>query len=543
MTRRPLLSQLLNMLAPDVRSSLGELQGTLHLIAHDLAAQEPLDSLGQRRIDLVANAQQRVNEFRNMLSIVSQLDALNQGGLKPAPECIDLVRLFEQIAHRLNLRQSAAPIRLDILCDPQSRDSARSIWIDSGNLRQLLVYIMRFAWATTQHKKVSVDIGVTMDQLTCVITNHGASVSSTELDQLVTLQSWPINSSFRLPFDDPTQQLGLSLSVSIARAMNGTCEMSSDSDQGLIWNLVLPLSLPAMGNAGSVAADLVEVAADQSPPQVLECSPKALLLVDDSDSSRMVTRALLEGLGHSVVEAANGFEALVQLRMDPHGPFDGVIMDLAMPQMDGLSAARAIRELPSSARLLQLIALTGHSSIPDQLACREAGFNDFLCKPLDKGALERCLERTLGVSSVVTSAVTVNLRVLEALLKVVGPDAASRLLPRFIEELDQRMEMISDIDKSNLDDVRHNLQMMRYSAEHFGFEQLALSAKQLEETHLRLQDVAMTSIEDGSPKLVVLAGDAVMQGIKQLQAHVLEANAYVRSRPSAGDTTDQDSHE
>ena len=77
------------MLAPDIRSSLGELQGTLQLVAHDIAATQALDSVAQRRMELVNNASARVSEFTNMLSIVTKLDALSQGDLKQQPGFVD----------------------------------------------------------------------------------------------------------------------------------------------------------------------------------------------------------------------------------------------------------------------------------------------------------------------------------------------------------------------------------------------------------------------------------------------------------------------
>ena len=96
MSNRSLPSQLLNMLAPDIRSSLGELQGTLQLVAHDLAAKQDHDSVSQRRMELVKNASNRVSEFTNMLSIVTKLDALSQGDLKQQPERVDLLHKIKR---------------------------------------------------------------------------------------------------------------------------------------------------------------------------------------------------------------------------------------------------------------------------------------------------------------------------------------------------------------------------------------------------------------------------------------------------------------
>ena len=117
MSETPLLSQLLNMLGPDIRSSLGELQGTLHLIAHDLAEQANRDVGSERRLELVTNAQERVSQFTSMLGIVTHLDALSRGGPKMRPEQIDLQRTLDRIAYQLNGDLSKEPVRLVVQSD------------------------------------------------------------------------------------------------------------------------------------------------------------------------------------------------------------------------------------------------------------------------------------------------------------------------------------------------------------------------------------------------------------------------------------------
>ena len=208
MKNRPLPSQLLNMLAPDIRSSLGELQGTLQLVAHDLVAKPDLDSVAQRRLELVNNASERVSEFTNMLSIVTKLDALNQGDLKQRPERIDLLRLFDQLAHRMNGQLASAQVHLDVRFDSADRDRLRDMYVDAANLSQLVSYILRFAWATTQKKQVSLEVSPTADDLRLVIADNGATMSDRELKQLFSLEPWSNESTHRLSFDDPTLRLG-----------------------------------------------------------------------------------------------------------------------------------------------------------------------------------------------------------------------------------------------------------------------------------------------------------------------------------------------
>ena len=534
MSNRTLLSSLLNMLAPDIRSSLGELQGTLQLVAHDLAARRADDSMSQRRMELVDNASDRVSELTNMLSIVTKLDALSQGGLKQQPEYVDLLRLFDQLAHRINGQSAGAQVDLEVRYEPEDRERLQHLCVDAANLLQLVTYILRFAWATTQQKQVSIEVSLTADHFKLVIANNGVSMSDRELKQLFSLEPWSNESAHRLSFDDPTLRLGLNLSRAMAGAMNGVCEVASDASRGLVWSLVLPFPRPNNFPTNALFADARNqtdvAAAPLGPRPNPDWSSKSLLLVDDSQSGRLVTRALLEDLGHEVTEAANGYEALVRIRTDPAGPFDAVILDLAMPEMDGISAARAIRELPSAEASLRLIAHTGHSSEAEQQACREAGFDDFLSKPVDKQSLKMCLQRTLGVSGLDRPFMQVNLTVLDDLQNVVGVDSMVRLLTQFMVELDERMQVVTSLESSNPDDVHHNLHMMRYSAEHFGFEQLAQCARSMGQMRMSIDDMAINHSDPATPALVFRPSDAALQELAQLSEQVQQTKAVLSRR-------------
>lgn len=553
MSNQPLLSQLLQLLSPGIRSSLGELQGTLHLIAHDIDAISPVDASTERLSELVMNAQKRVDEFASMLGIVTHLDSLTRGGLKPQPEYVDLARLLEQLAHRFNAQRAGELVKLHLNWIPADCASSRRALVDARNLSQLLIYILRFAWETIQHARVSIDISLKAEGLRCVIANHGAHVNAAELDRLGSLEPWSREASMPMVLDDPTLRLGLNLSNAIALGMGGSCTLVSDAERGLVWTLDLPAPVPhlldgtAPSDAGGAPCEKTfapgprtQDAAETSLPW----SIKTLLVVDDSQASRLVTRALLESLGHNVIEAANGVEALVRLRTDPAGPFDAVIMDLEMPQMDGLSAARAIRELPSIPAGLPLIALTGHSAEQEREACLEAGFNEFLGKPLNKQSLDDCLWRTLGVSGIEALAPEVNSVVLEELRSFVGDIPLERLLRQFLLELDERLLVVGKVEANRSDDLSHNLHMMRYSAERFGFERLAQCAKQLSEVEHSLNDIAIDSQGDQLPGLVLKPSVQFLSGLQQLQFQAASTQTYLQAYlneigPSLDATTDE----
>jgi two-component system sensor histidine kinase/response regulator len=105
-----------------------------------------------------------------------------------------------------------------------------------------------------------------------------------------------------------------------------------------------------------------------------------VLVVDDNTINQRVTLGYLERTGHRGDLAGNGLEALNAVR---RLPYDLVLMDVQMPEMDGLTAARAIRALTGAVSRVPIIGLTANATEEDRMACLAAGMNDYLPKPLD----------------------------------------------------------------------------------------------------------------------------------------------------------------
>ena len=116
-----------------------------------------------------------------------------------------------------------------------------------------------------------------------------------------------------------------------------------------------------------------------------------VLVAEDNPVNRKLVTTLLRKRGHKVKAVENGREAVASVRSDA---FDVVLMDLQMPEMSGLEAAQAIRELEhAGARRLPLIALTAHAMRGDRERCLEAGMDGYLAKPIDVDELVATVER------------------------------------------------------------------------------------------------------------------------------------------------------
>ncbi|SHK38507.1 Histidine kinase-like ATPase domain-containing protein [Marinobacter antarcticus] len=111
-----------------------------------------------------------------------------------------------------------------------------------------------------------------------------------------------------------------------------------------------------------------------------ESDPLKILIADDSDSDRVILKTLLRHLGHHVLDAANGREAVALFRS---GEPDIVLLDALMPAMDGMEAAREIKRLAGE-RMVPLIFITSLSEAEDLARCLEAGGDGFLSKPYNR---------------------------------------------------------------------------------------------------------------------------------------------------------------
>jgi PAS domain S-box-containing protein len=157
-----------------------------------------------------------------------------------------------------------------------------------------------------------------------------------------------------------------------------------------------------------------------------------ILLAEDNETNRMVARELLEMAGYDVEVAINGREA-VQKVLAPGADFALILMDIQMPELDGLEATAQIRQHRAD---LPILAMTAHALESERQRCREAGMNDHIAKPFDPQTLLATLDRWLkpppalrasSTASDLTSRVNRNGRKLDLLLEAMGRDLLGHL--------------------------------------------------------------------------------------------------------------------
>jgi CheY-like chemotaxis protein len=257
---------------------------------------------------------------------------------------------------------------------------------DEKRLRQVLLNLLGNAIKFTDTGMVSLDVRCTR--------RHGgvASIRFEVRDTGIGMEAAQLERIFQ-PFEQvghPQRKfggtgLGLSISRQLVRSMGGEIAVTSEPGHGSAF-------------AFEIDVPLTDAPIEAAPPEraiVGYRGPrKRVLVVDDVDANRGMLRDLLQPLGFDVCMAANGFDGIEQaIARHP----DAILMDVVMPVMDGLEAARRIRQLPGFDRT-RIIAISASVAGNAHEAAARAHIDAFLGKPVQHRQLLQLLADLLGLS-------------------------------------------------------------------------------------------------------------------------------------------------
>jgi len=176
--------------------------------------------------------------------------------------------------------------------------------------------------------------------------------------------------------------------------MGGRIEVESRVGEGSQFTFIVPLGKPTMSQA---ELDLRAADLDADGSSDRQVQPLRILLAEDNPTNQIVTQKILEAMGHGVDIVADGGEAVDAVQ---RFPYDLILMDVQMPEMDGLEVTRRIRALGGRHASIPIVALTANVVEGTVKKCREAGMNDYLSKPFRVHALHATVPRWGHVTSV-----------------------------------------------------------------------------------------------------------------------------------------------
>ena len=202
-----------------------------------------------------------------------------------------------------------------------------------------------------------------------------------------------------------------------------------------------------------------------------------VLLADDNEFNLTLVRTLLEQAGAMVVEARNGEEAVARFS---EARFDLVLMDIHMPVVDGIEAARRIR-MQAGSRMVPIIALTADVFADQQRSLRQAGLDDCLFKPITEEALWQIVERWAGTKLAPRDMPRRRSNDYTSTTSVVAADIPPQLRPKLYAELPRHLDYINRAhNQADRDALREHIHKLHGVAGYFKLSDLLGITRELE---------------------------------------------------------------
>ncbi|BET66522.1 hybrid sensor histidine kinase/response regulator [Opitutales bacterium ASA1] len=326
---------------------------------------------------------------RSLLTVINDVldfSKIESGKLALDPVDFDLPITVEGVVSVVGVAAHQKGLEIAATCAPEV---ARQRHGDPGRLRQILTNLAGNAVKFTTTGRVAVHIrhaaeDETGDTLHFTVEDTGIGIPAAKLGAIFDPFTQADTSTTRR-FGGTG--LGLTISRDLVALMQGRIWAESEEGRGSRFHFTarLPVANPP------VAAE-IPIPAEASP----EGTRRSLcvLLAEDNPVNQRIAQVKLTRAGHTATIAANGRAAVDAWR---EGKFDLVLMDVQMPELDGLEATREIRALESAlgrGRIF-IVALTAHAMQSDIDRCLAAGMDAYLGKPVDWAALERLLAEKL----------------------------------------------------------------------------------------------------------------------------------------------------
>ncbi len=255
-----------------------------------------------------------------------------------------------------------------------------ALLVDPTRLRQVLVNLVGNAVKFTQQGEVVISVRWQADRLSLAVRDTGIGISEVERSRIFEpfVQA---DASTTRRFGGT--RLGLAIVHRLVDAQGGAVQVDSTPGQGSTFTVALP-AVPSVARGKASSGRLAAVMPASAP----ELSNLRVLLAEDNPINEKVALKLLVHLGVTAMVARNGREAIDAADTSP---FDVVLMDIQMPEVDGLEATKVLKAKYGAG--LRIVAMTANAMPEDKAKAKEAGCDDFLSKPARLEDLERVLSR------------------------------------------------------------------------------------------------------------------------------------------------------
>lgn len=346
---------------------------------------------------------------------------------------------------------------------------------DPGKFRQILTNLVSNAIKFTSHGTITVEIEPHLAEAQWELRVNDDGIGISPVDQVKVFDDFVTLDPSYTRAQEGTG-LGLAIVRRLVAHLGGEIGVESEVGAGSVFWVRLPthftLDAPSLQEAGQITP----AHADDTPTH----APLSVLLVEDNPINRVIAREMLTRLGHSCIEAHDGAEAVKLAEMKP---FDAILMDISMPDMDGVEATNQIKAGDGPNAKTPIFAVTAHAMPADVDRFRAAGMVDVLVKPIGLDRLNNLLSHSARPDTRHDDATplwdTAHQRELR---ETIGNDRWRALMKLFLEEMDAAANTtFAQGDVADIEHLRSQVHKLAGSAFTLGASRLGAVLRRAEE--------------------------------------------------------------
>jgi PAS domain S-box-containing protein len=369
----------------EIRTPLTAVSGIAEILSQDEEVQD------SRHGKLIRTLRTSTETLKELINDILDFSKIESGELEMEYRHFMLSETFQQVISMMSLK--SVEKNLDFVFDYSGVENIE-FYGDNMRLRQALINLIGNAIKFTENGRVHVRAyleNVQDSNVLCIdIEDTGIGISDKSM-AFIFDKFKQADSSVSRRYGGTG--LGLPISKKLVELMGGVIRAKSKPGEGSTFTIILPFLSSGQDNSAEVR-DIVKTQKINDRLRAAIGEEKRILLVEDYEGNIVVLTYILGSLDIEYDVAKTGLEAL-HLWKEKH--YDLILMDVQMPEMDGLTATRTIRKMEEERGMenTPIIGLTAHALVADKQKCIDAGMNDYLSKPIVEADLKEAILRIL----------------------------------------------------------------------------------------------------------------------------------------------------